>query len=432
MDYTKEFRKMLDYRQRLIESAKPGWGSFSFFNELMETTYKDLLDDPETISGCDDNDKAFLFDYFIAIPLCEFAKCRNEYISPGSISSSLEELKSFIQDGSFSEEELRLLPDLFHDSLRPSNDMTKDEREGLKSVRKAFKDIFKKLFSPGDIDEETVSTIISRIADVGCQQALHCFALKADDRYKEFEWEIVERVLRSPFFPDFYDECEKAAASPDSVFDWETYVKNRVSNQCAVPESQPEVQTEKPEGDWNPSDYQWPARDFFTKVKSGIGVKYYVPSLSPQIEADLTGDDGDYEHFKMFINDLVSWGKLNKDSEISALLQYITGRKFENASEQLRWDGEGKTSNARTLFYVVQYISALKTKNKYYALMDSTFAVFSNINEKEQKIFQPQNLKVADSPDIANKIQDGRGVDKNRRDTLHNHYEDVFPAPKQK
>lgn len=220
-------------------------------------------------------------------------------------------------------------------------------------------------------------------------------------------------VINNDFFPEEY--------------------KNRVSDALSSSNnSESPNRTPARTPGWNPSDYKWPERAFFTENKIGIGVTYFVPSLNSIIENDLTGADGDYERFKKFIIDLATWGKLCKESEMSALLQYLTGRKFENASDKLRWDGEGKTSNARTLFYVVQYISALKTKNKYDALMDSTFAVFSNINEKEQKIFQPQNLKVADSPDIANKIQDGRGVDKNRRDTLHNHYEDVFPAPKQK
>ena len=247
---------MLDYRQRLIESAKPGWGPFYSYNEVMETEYKDLLDDPNAISECDTFEKAFLFDYFIAIPLSEFARCRSDYISPGFVSTQIKEITTFLQDGSFTEEELRFLPDLFHDYLKPSDDMTKDEKDFIKTFRKATKDIFKKLFSPGDIDEETLSTIFTRIADVGCKQALHCFALRADDRYKEFEWEIVEGVLRSPYFPDFYDKCENAAMSPDGQFDWDSYVKDSLSNQEAVSESQPTTQTEdqEPKGEGVPKE----------------------------------------------------------------------------------------------------------------------------------------------------------------------------------
>ena len=251
---------------------------------------------------------------------------------------------------------------------------------------------------------------------------------------------IFEGLLNNPVFPVFAEYCQdlenewlekNRGEEIESEVETETIDSEPQPNhqplQAPVSGDETNENTDKQQT-WSPSDYKWPEREFFAENKTGIGVRYFVPLLNSIIESDLTGEDGDYERFKKFIIDLAKWGKLKNDSEISALLQYLTGRKFENASEIIHWNGEG--TNARTLFYVVRHISAEKKKKKYDALTDPGFTTFGGIADDEKGILQENKVEGrVTSLDIANTIQNGKGVSRERRITLYSHYPTIFPNP---
>ena len=177
---------------------------------------------------------------------------------------------------------------------------------------------------------------------------------------------MIERILRSPYFPDFFSECEKEAKTLSIPYKYK----------------------------------KWPTlKDFLQKEHLQA---YCIRKLQPDVEKDFESEEG-YEHFKRFMNQVAEYGGITNDVDMEALLQFVTGRRFDDAGKHLRWDGT--LTNARILFYVVQKISADSTRTKFQYLKDDSFTIFSGIDSSEKKKLQGDKTEAK----VTETIQGGKG-----------------------
>ena len=394
MDYTKEFRKMLDYRQRLIENAKPGWGFMPWMSELNELDFfKETLEDPDKMSEREDYEKAIIFDYLIAIPLMMAEKCRTDFNAPrlgNKLNNKLlEDVTALFQDGAFTEEEMEYLPDLLNESLNGNtSDLTKDERDWINPQKRVMKKAIKVALSKDESMEDVIS-LFSDLADFGRSHAIHCFVHHANGLYRSFEWEVFEGIFRSPYFPTFFEECEKEAGTPEIQYKYK----------------------------------KWPHREFFLRNDVwGQEVTNYITDLHPDILKSFETEEG-YRNFKSFMQQLAIYGEINNDANMEALIQLITGYHFEGASRRVKWSGEPE--RVRILFFVIKYISTVN-KGRFQILQKGNSTVdFVGINTDSGEY---ENLvdKYNSNCDPSRYLAKARGISDDVLNSLHSYY-DFFP-----
>ena len=394
MDFTREFRELLDYRQRLIESAKPGWGFMPWMSALTELDFiKEKLEDPDKMSECEDFEKAILFDYLIAIPLMMAYKCRTDFKAPRlgieSKSIQLEEVTALFQDGTFTEEEKQYLPDFFNESINvDSSDLTEDELNWISAQKRLTKDAIRIALSKDDSMEDYIE-LLNDLADLGRSHAVHCFVHHANGLYKSFEWEVFEGIFRSPYFPTFFEECEKEAGTPEIQYKYK----------------------------------KWPTREFFLrKDVRGQEVTNYITDLHSDVLKSFETEEG-YRHFKSFMQQLAIYGEINNDPNMEALIQLITGYHIEGASRRVKWSGEPE--RVRILFFVIKYISTVN-KGRYQILQKGNSNVdFVGINIDSGEY---RNLvdKYDPNCDPSRYLAKAKGITDDVLNSLHSYY-DFFP-----
>lgn len=398
MDFTKEFRELLDYRQRLIENAKPGWGFLPWMSAFTDLDFiREKLDDPDKMSDCEDFEKAIIFDYLIAIPLMMAYKCRTDYKAPrlgvASPNIQLEEVTALFEEGAFTEEEMQYLPDLLNESLEvDSSDLTKDERDWRDAQKKLTKNAIKLAISKEESMEKALG-LLNDLADLGRAHAVHCFVHHANGLYKSFEWEVFENIFRSPYFPTFFEECEKEAGTPEIQYKYK----------------------------------KWPSREFFLRRGFwGQEVTNYITDLHPDVLNSFNTDEG-YRNFKSFMQQLAIYGEINNDAYMEALIQLVTGYHFDGASRTVKWSG--KAENVRILFFVIKYISTV-SKGRFQILQKGG----SNVDFVGIKIDSSEFSNLIDkydpNCDPSRFLAKAKGISDDVLTTLHSYY-DFFPVNRQ-
>lgn len=385
MDVVAELQRLKDYREQLRQLAKPGLGRFERYRNaiLEEAAIEEVISNPESIEDYDDNSKILFFDYFIGIPLQEVLAFRGRFKNASPYEDfevMTRQLQVLVGEEKLSQEELMLLPDLFHEKLLTPDDADGLEKRFFDDAKIGIKELFKTILFPGRKD--ALMGIFNTIAVTSRDYAPVCFINKQAGAYLSFEWEIIEGILRSPYFPDFFEECEREAGTPEIPYKYRN----------------------------------WPEREFFLQdAEKGKGVANYF-ILRSEVLNDFKTEEG-YQHFRDFMDYLAKCGGISCDAYMESLLQLFTGFRFEEASRVVKWNGK----NVRVLFYVLKYIS--NEKGRYQRLNREHGVYFPDIDGTDEGFF------LGKSADPGNRLQDGKGIPSNIIESLHNYY-DFFPALK--
>lgn len=361
-------QRLIEYREQLRAAAEPGFGGLEAFVSTpeLEAELAELKQNPGEVDTGDEEVQALIFNYFITFPLLQ-VKQRILLFGNPKEADALEAMKRDYQDlangGQLGPDEICLLPDLFSALIRSQRPAEFEEEEisEIEECRDAVNKLTSLTLEGGRMGEAFLV-----FANLGCKVATTCIWKREQGVYLDIEWDVIERILRSPYFPGFFSECEKEAKT---LFIPYKYKK-------------------------------WPTlKDFLQKEHLQA---YCIRELQPDVEKDFESEEG-YEHFKRFMNLVAEYGGITNDVDMEALLQFVTGRRFDDAGKHLRWDGT--LTNARILFYVVQKISADSTRTKFQYLKDDSFTIFSGIDGSEKKKLQGDKTEAK----VTETIQGGKG-----------------------
>ena len=390
-----QLQERLAYRSRLLELAEPGMKRFDVFNFVDTEKIKEMTGDPTfSIDDVDEDTRDILFDYFVAIPLGEVIIFRNQYNRQfkGEVSSwkadenLLKELEEAYPGGDVHPEELELLPDfVLERSLVKEGLQRIDDEELAALLKRTAKHAFQSAFS-GDF-----TPVMKDIAETGRRIAIECIKNQECGLYRDFEWDIIEQILRTPVFPEFYEQCVKEADAVEMPYKFK----------------------------------KWPKREFFLrKDERGKGVGHYIQNLHPEVDASFDSEEG-YRNFKLFMEQVASYGGIKNDAYMEALLQLITGYHFDGAAAYVKWDA--KDHNGRILFYIIKYIST--DRARYSILQKNSNVVFTNMDAEEYaKLFDRYDRRCDPSP----VIQGAKDISDSVISSLHASYPEVFPADRKK
>lgn len=383
MEYI-SLQRLIEYREQLRAAAEPGFGGTEAFFSTpeLEDELAELKQNPGKVDTGDEEVQALIFSYFITFPLIQVRQCIFQFGNPKE-ADALETMKRDYQDlangGQLGPDEISLLPDLFSALIRSQcpAELEEEEISEIEECRDAVNKLTSLTLEGGRMGE-----LFLLFANFGRKVATTCIWKREQGIYLDIEWDVIERILRSPYFPDFFSECEKEAKTLSIPYKYK----------------------------------KWPTlKDFLQKEHLQA---YCIRKLQPDVEKDFKSEEG-YEHFKRFMNQVAEYGGITNDVDMEALLQFVTGRRFDDAGKHLRWDGT--LTNARILFYVVQKISADSTRTKFQYLKDDSFTIFSGIDSSEKKKLQGDKTEAK----VTETIQGGKGFHDKAAD-LAKYYPSLF------
>lgn len=267
------------------------------------------------------------------------------------------------------------LSDLFpsKERMSASRHLTDEEINQIEKYKKEF------AASCFVLDEAGSEAWFKRIHENGVFLMATMIYSWAWSPYTEEERNVLKGFINDPICPDFKQECLDAMPQLFGV------TITDIDDDILAP---PRYY------------YSWPTlKDFLQKEHLQA---YCIRKLQPDVEKDFKSEEG-YEHFKRFMNQVAEYGGITNDVNMEALLQFVTGRRFDDAGKHLRWDGT--LMNARILFYVVQKISADSTRTKFQYLKDDSFTIFSGIDGSEKKKLQGDKTEAK----VTETIQGGKG-----------------------